>query len=76
MTIALPRIQRLPQAERGITIGDFLVPIRIGERISSRYPHLALILLGVIVFSLSTQTIESTPSSSGWRRLIPAASSP
>ncbi len=60
MTIALPRIQRLPQAERGITIGDFLVPIRIGERISSRARHIALILLGAIVVSLSTQIIIPT----------------
>mgnify|MGYP003345293034 CR=1 FL=1 len=43
MTIALPRMQRLPQAERGITIADFLVPIRIGERISSRARHIALV---------------------------------
>ena len=60
MTIALPRIQRLPQAERGITIADFLVPIRIGERISSRARHIALILLGAIVVSLSTQIIIPT----------------
>jgi biotin transport system substrate-specific component len=60
MTIALPRLDRLPQAERGITLGDFLVPIRIGERISSRARHLALILAGTLFVILSTQVIIPT----------------
>lgn len=60
MTIAIPRIQRLPQAERGITIADFLVPIRLGERMSSRARHIALILLGTLVVVLSTQVIIPT----------------
>jgi biotin transport system substrate-specific component len=60
MTIALPRLDRLPQAERGITIGDFLVPIRIGERISTRARHIALILLGTLVVILATQVIIPT----------------
>jgi biotin transport system substrate-specific component len=55
MTIGLPRIDRLPAQERGITIGDFLVPIRISERLNSRARHLALILAGVIVIALSAQ---------------------
>ena len=37
--IATSRLNRLPAAERGITIGDFLVPIRVGERLSSRIRH-------------------------------------
>jgi hypothetical protein len=53
MTIALPRLDRLPQSERGITIGDFLVPVRIGERISSRVRHLALIVVGTLFVILS-----------------------
>ena len=60
MTIALPRMQRLPQAERGITIADFLVPIRIGERISSRARHIALVLLGTLLVVLSTQLVIPT----------------
>lgn len=57
MTIAMPRIDRLPQSERGITIADFLVPIRIGERISSRARHIALILLGTLLVVLATRVI-------------------
>ena len=51
--IATPRLNRLPVAERGITIGDFLVPIRVGERLSSRTRHIALIVAGALVIALS-----------------------
>jgi ABC-type antimicrobial peptide transport system permease subunit len=47
MTISMPRLDRLPAQERGLTIGDFLVPIR-GLRALERpgQRHLALILIG------------------------------
>ena len=35
--------------ERGLTIGDFLVPIRISERMHIRARHLALILIGFVL---------------------------
>jgi biotin transport system substrate-specific component len=60
MTMALPRFDRLPQAERGITLADFLVPIGVGERISSRARHAALIVLGTLIVILSTQVIIPT----------------
>ena len=37
MTISMPRMDRLPANERGVTIGDFLVPIRVSER---QYPRI------------------------------------
>lgn len=46
--IATRHMNRLPAAERGITIGDFLVPIRVGERMSARLRHIALICVGAI----------------------------
>jgi len=52
MTIALPRMVRVPVAERGLTIADFLVPIRVGERMSSRARHVALILAGALFIAL------------------------
>jgi biotin transport system substrate-specific component len=61
MTIGLPGIDRLPSldraraGERGITIGDFLVPIRISERIGSRVRHVALIVAGAILIALGAQ---------------------
>jgi biotin transport system substrate-specific component len=52
MTISMPRLDRLPAQERGLTIGDFLVPIRVSERLHTRARHLALILLGVLLISI------------------------
>jgi biotin transport system substrate-specific component len=51
--LATPHLNRLPAAERGITIGDFLVPIRIGERLSSRIRHIALIVTGALFIALT-----------------------
>ena len=54
-TIATSRLNRLPAAERGITIGDFLAPIRLGERISSRARHIMLVVAGALLIYLSAQ---------------------
>ena len=51
MTISMPRMDRLPAQERGVTIGDFLVPIRVSERLHNRARHLALILLGTAIIA-------------------------
>jgi biotin transport system substrate-specific component len=55
------RLNRLPAAERGITIGDFLVPIPIGERISVRARHLALIVAGALLMALSANVSIPVP---------------
>ena len=57
------RLNRLPAAERGITIGDFLVPIRVGERISSRARHIALIVAGALLIALSANLSIPVPGS-------------
>jgi biotin transport system substrate-specific component len=61
VTIVIPRLDRLPAAERGITIGDFLVPIRVGERISSRARHVALIVAGALLIYLSALVVIPIP---------------
>ena len=53
--LASPRFNRLPAAERGITIGDFLVPIRVGDRMSSRARHVALVIAGALFVFLTAQ---------------------
>lgn len=63
MTITVPSLNRLPASERGITIGDFLVPIRIGERISSRARHIALIVAGALLIALSANYAVDVPAS-------------
>jgi biotin transport system substrate-specific component len=64
MTISMPRMDRLPANERGLTIGDFLVPIRVSERLHNRARHLALILIGTALISLCARVsipIPGTP---------------
>jgi biotin transport system substrate-specific component len=61
MTIGMPRIDRLPAQERGVTIGDFLVPIRVSERIHTRARHLALILIGTALIALSARVSFYVP---------------
>jgi biotin transport system substrate-specific component len=62
MTMAMPRLTRVPADQRGITIGDFLVPIRVGESLSSRSRHIVLILAGVLLVALCARIyIPTTP---------------
>jgi biotin transport system substrate-specific component len=61
MTIGMPRIDRLPADQRGLTIGDFLVPIRVSERMHTRARHLALILIGTALISLGAQVVFYVP---------------
>ena len=60
MTIALPRLDRSTRAERGITLADFLVPIRVGERMGSRVRHIALIVVGALFVALCAQVYIPT----------------
>jgi biotin transport system substrate-specific component len=55
--IVTPRLNRLPAAERGITIGDFLVPVSLGERISARARHIALMVAGALFIALTAQIV-------------------
>lgn len=61
MTISMPRMDRLPAQERGVTIGDFLVPIRVSERLHTRARHLALVLIGVAVMALCARVAFYAP---------------
>lgn len=55
MTITMPRMNRLPAQERGLTIGDFLVPIRVSDRMHARARHLSLILIGTLLIAVCAQ---------------------
>lgn len=48
MTIVLPRLDRSTAAENGITLADFLVPIRVGERLGTRVRHITLVVAGAL----------------------------
>lgn len=55
MTIVHPRMSRVPVDQRGITLADFLVPIRLGEQIGSRVRHIGLIVAGAALIALCAQ---------------------
>ncbi len=55
MVSASPRLNRLPAEERGLTIADFLLPIRVGERMGTRLRNLALIAVGALLIALCAQ---------------------
>lgn len=62
MISASARLSRLPVEERGVTIGDFLVPIRVGERMGSRLRHVALIAIGAaLIFATSRVVVPLSP---------------
>jgi biotin transport system substrate-specific component len=60
MTIVLPRLDRTTAAERGITLADFLVPIRVGERMGTRIRHVALIAAGALFVILCARIVIPT----------------
>ena len=60
MTIAIPRLDRSSAEERGITLADFLVPIRVGERTPTRLRHIALVLVGTAFVALCAQVYIPT----------------
>jgi biotin transport system substrate-specific component len=59
--LATRHLNRLPAAEKGITIGDFLVPVRVGERMSSRLRHIALISIGAVFIALTANVAIAIP---------------
>jgi biotin transport system substrate-specific component len=49
------RLARVPPFERGLTLGDFLVPIRVGERASSWQRHVLMIAVGTLLIVLGAR---------------------
>jgi biotin transport system substrate-specific component len=63
MTIAMPRLNRLPVDQRGITIADFLMPVQVGERISVRARNIALVVIGALFIYLTARIAFPVPGS-------------
>jgi biotin transport system substrate-specific component len=53
--VATTRLVRVPPFERGLTLGDFLVPIRLGERAASWQRHLLMIAVGTLLIILGAR---------------------
>jgi len=63
MTSAIPSLTRVPATEKGLTIADFLIPIRIGERVSPRLRNAVLVAAGAILIYLCAQVAIPRPDS-------------
>ena len=55
------RLNRLPAEQRGVTLGDFFVPVRLGERMSSRLRHVALVCMGAAFIALTANVTILLP---------------
>ena len=63
MVTASVRLNRLPLDQRGLTIADFLLPIRVGERMGSRVRNIALIVVGALLVFASAKVSIPVPGS-------------
>jgi biotin transport system substrate-specific component len=63
MTLAIPRLDRSTVEERGLTIADFLVPIRLGERVNARVRDISLVIAGALLIYLSARVSHPVPGS-------------
>jgi biotin transport system substrate-specific component len=63
MTLAIPRLDRSTAEEHGLTIADFLVPIRLGERVNARVRDVALVLAGALLIYLTALVAIPVPGS-------------
>lgn len=55
------RLSRVPPFERGLTLGDFLVPIRLGERAAAWQRNVALIIVGAALITLGAYVSFNVP---------------
>lgn len=61
MTIAIPRLDRTSTADHGLTIADFFVPIRVGERMNTRVRDIALVVAGAMFIYLTARIVIPVP---------------
>ena len=65
MTLAIPRLDRTTAEEHGLTIADFLVPIRVGERVNARVRDVALVVAGALLVYLTARIVIPVPGFAG-----------
>ena len=63
MTLAISRLDRTTAEERGPTIADFLIPIRVGERVNARVRDVTLVIAGALLIYLSARIVIPVPGS-------------
>lgn len=63
MSLAIPSLTRVPASERGLTIADFLVPVRLAERISPLLRNVGLVVAGALLIYLTARIAIPRPDS-------------
>ena len=63
MLLASSRLDRTTAEERGLTIADFLVPIRVGERVNARVRDIVLVVAGALLIYLTARVSIPVPGS-------------
>ncbi len=61
MTYVIPQLTRVPATQKGITIADFLVPVRVGERVSPRLRNVVLVITGAMLIFLTARVSVVIP---------------
>lgn len=61
MSYAMPSLTRVPATEKGLTIADFLVPVRVGEAASPRLRHVGLVIAGAVLIFLTSRVSIAIP---------------
>jgi biotin transport system substrate-specific component len=56
------QLRRVPPFEQGLTLGDFLIPIRIGERAAIWQRNLLLIVAGALLITLGAYVSFNIPA--------------
>jgi biotin transport system substrate-specific component len=60
--LASSRLLRVPSDQHGLTLGDFLVPVLVGERLSSRARHALLVVLGALLIVIGARVSFYLPN--------------
>jgi biotin transport system substrate-specific component len=63
LTLAIPQLDRTTAEDRGLTIADFFVPIRLGERLNTRARDIALVVAGALLIYLTALIVIPVPGS-------------
>lgn len=66
------RLSRVPPFERGLTLGDFLVPIRLGERAAVWQRNVFMILVGTALITLGAYVSFNVPQFAIGNVYVPA----
>jgi biotin transport system substrate-specific component len=61
MSLAIPSLTRVPVTEKGVTIADYLVPVRIGERVSPVLRNIVFVVAGALVIFLTSRVSIPIP---------------